>query len=99
MDFLIKNYITIIISVICLIFLITVGAVIYLRIKKSKNNIERFYSKCCPTEYPDLVYDWKNLPTCYNKNGLGTDPKKNCLPPNFLNLPFLIPKKPRNYIF
>jgi hypothetical protein len=67
---------------------------------KRNNTIENFYSKCCPPDYPDLVFDWKNKATCYNpKNDLGTDPIPNCLPPNFLKKPFNRDQKPRNYIF
>jgi hypothetical protein len=49
---------------------------------------EHYNSKCCPDDYPNLIFDWKNIPTCYSKKNLGTDPKPDCLPPNFLKKPF-----------
>jgi len=85
-----------------LIFILFVVVYYFVNICTSKpnNTIENFYSKCCPPDYPDLVFDWKNIPTCYNpKNDLGTDPIPNCLPPNFLKKPFTRDQKPRNYIF
>jgi len=49
---------------------------------------EHYKSKCCPDDYPNLIYDWKNIPTCYNKKNLGEDPIPDCLPPDFLKKPF-----------
>jgi hypothetical protein len=85
-----------------LLVILVVCIILYLLLQyryRSKNVIEHFYSKCCPDKYPDLVYDWHNKPTCYNKKNMGADPKPNCLPPNFLKLPFNNDQKPKNYIF
>jgi hypothetical protein len=49
---------------------------------------EHYKSKCCPDDYPNLIYDWKNIPTCYSKKNLGQDPLPDCLPPDFLKKPF-----------
>jgi len=72
--------------------------IIYLKFSKSHITKENFESKCCPPNYPDLVYDWLNKPKCYNKRNFRTNPIPNCLPPNFLDLPFITPNNPQNYV-
>ena len=80
---------------ILLIFLCYVVYRTYISHSKTKENFE---SKCCPPDYPDLIYDWKYKPKCYNKRNFSTLPLPNCLPPNFLDMPFITPNIPQNYV-
>ena len=100
MDTLLDNYYVTFLLIIILFCVIYYYVIICTSTKSKKKVVEHYYSKCCPPKYPDLVYDWKYIPTCYNKkNDLGVDPLPNCLPPNFLKRPFNNAQKPRNYIF
>jgi hypothetical protein len=80
------------------IFIIILLYVIYRVYKSQLKTNENFESKCCPPNYPDLVYDWLNKPKCYNKRNFRTNPIPNCLPPNFLDLPFITPNNPQDYV-
>jgi hypothetical protein len=83
MDFLATNeYIQYIILIVLVCF------AYYYLILPCLRIIEHYNSKCCPDDYPNLIFDWKNIPTCYSKRNFGTDPKPDCLPPNFLKIPF-----------
>jgi hypothetical protein len=88
MDKLLKNNYEMIIIIIIIAFI-----VYYHLIQPLIKNKENYYSKCCPINYPDLIYDWMNKPTCYDKRKIGTDPIPKCLPPNFLDISFVSKSK------
>jgi hypothetical protein len=85
--------------ILIVILFIVIYYYVCLRKFKCKKIIERFASKCCPDDYPDLIYDWKFIGKCFNKHNVGIDPIPKCLPPNPLLRPFNNALKPRNYIF
>ena len=97
MDTLLDNYYIAFLLIVILFCVIYYYIIICKTIPK--HVIEHYSSKCCPDDYPDLIYDWKYIGKCYNKNGVGIDPIKGCLPPNPLKRPFNNAQKPRNYIF